>query len=110
MKSDADIHASLFIYYKLAGTCATEALQRLAVIQAGLVASHPGLIARMLARSDEQGIAEPTWMEIYEHPHGLSEAFLTDLQAAVASLPPGLIGPRHTESFSEFRLPAGDSA
>ncbi len=43
-------------------------------------------------------------MEIYEHPQGLSEAFLADLQAAVQSLPSGLIGPRHTESFAEFDL------
>lgn len=110
MKSDADIHASLFIYFKLASTHATEAQQRLVAMQAGLTASHPGLVARLLARTDERDSAEPTWMEVYEHPHGLSKAFLADLQAAVAALPPGLIGPRHTESFSEFRLPVGNSA
>ena len=68
---------------------------------------HPGLTARLLARTDGRDVAEPTWMEIYEHPQGLSEAFLADLEAAVGALPTGLIAPRHTETFAELPLPAG---
>ena len=76
-------------------------------MQAELRARHPGLTARLLARTDGHDLAELTWMEIYERAGGLSEAFLTDLQDAVHALPVDLIGPRHTESFAELSLPAG---
>lgn len=75
-------------------------------MQAELRARHPGLTARLMARTDSQDSPEPTWMEIYEHPQGLSQAFLADLRAAVQALPDGLIGHRHTESFAELHLPA----
>lgn len=107
MRPQADTPASLFIYFRLTGSRANEALQGLGAMQADLRARHPGLTARLLARTDSQDSAEPTWMEVYEHAHGLSEAFQADLRAAVQALPAGLIGPRHTESFAEFRLPTG---
>lgn len=110
MRPPADTPASLFIYFRLTSSSAPQALQQLGAMQTGLRARHPGLSARLLARTDSQGGPELTWMEIYEHPHGLSEAFLADLQAAVHALPADLIGPRHTESFAELRLPAGHAA
>jgi hypothetical protein len=110
MRPQADTTASLFIYFRLPSSGAPQALQQLGAMQAGLRARHPGLTARLLARTDSQDGPEPTWMEIYEHAQGLSQAFLVDLQAAVQALPAGLIGPRHTESFAEFRLPAGRAA
>lgn len=110
MRPQADTPASLFIYFRLTSLSAPEALQQLGAMQASLRECHPGLTARLLARTDSQDGPEPTWMEIYEHAHGLSKAFLADLDAAVQALPPGLIGPRHTESFAEFRLPAGQAA
>lgn len=110
MRSPADTPASLFIYFKLSALRAPQALQRLAAMQDELRDRHPGLTARLLARTDGQDVAEPTWMEIYEHPQGLSDAFLADLQAAVLALPAGLIAPRHTETFAELHLPAGQVA
>lgn len=107
MRPQADTSASLFIYFRLTSARAPEALRRLGAMQADLRARHPGLTARLLARTDSQDGPEPTWMEVYEHAHGLSEAFLADLLTAVQALPEGLIGPRHTESFAEFRPPAG---
>lgn len=110
MRSPADTPTSLFIYFKLTASQAPQALQRLAAMQDGLRALHPGLSARLLARTDGQDVAQPTWMEIYEHPQGLSDAFLADLAAAVQALPAGLIAPRHTETFAELHLPAGQVA
>ena len=83
MRSKADTPASLFIYFKLSASRAPQALQRLAAMQDGLRSRHPGLTARLLARTDGRDVAEPTWMEIYEHPQGLSESFLADLEAAL---------------------------
>lgn len=110
MRSPADNPASLFIYFRLDASKASQALHRLAAMQDELRARHPGLQARLLARTDNQDVTEHTWMEIYEHPQGLSSAFLADLQSAVRSLPEGLIAPRHTESFAELRLPCGQVA
>ena len=59
MRPQADTPASLFIYFRLTGSRATEALQRLGAMQAGLRARHPGLTARLLARTDSQDSAEP---------------------------------------------------
>ena len=110
MRSPADSPASLFIYFKLPGSHASQALPKLVDMQADLRARHPGLTARLLTRVDGMGRAELTWMEIYEHPQGLSEAFLADLQTGVQALPAGLIGPRHTESFAELGAPASHAA
>lgn len=107
MRSPADAPESLFIYFRLTSSQALQARQRLGAMQAELRARHPGLTARLLARIDGQDSPELTWMEIYEHAQGLSEAFRADLRAAVQALPTGLIGPRHTESFAEFCPPAG---
>ena len=83
MRPPADTPESLFIYFRLTSSHALQARQRLGAMQAELRARHPGLTARLLARTDSQGSAELTWMEIYEHAQGLSEAFLVDLRAAV---------------------------
>lgn len=108
MRSGAS--ASLFIYFRLASAQAAQARPLLLAMQASLKARHPGLMVRLLARTDEQHCAEQTWMETYEHPQGLSPTFQADLRAAVQALPPGLIGARHAESFSEFHTPADSTA
>ena len=40
----------------------------------------------------------------------IGELYEGDLEAAVQSLPSDLIGPRHVESFTDFRLPAKRAA
>jgi hypothetical protein len=111
MIPDAEAPASLFVYFKLKVSAANDALPALLAMQQGLRARHPGLMARLYARTDEARLpAELTWMETYEHPMGLSEAFMSDLAVAVRDLPVALMGPRHTEVFVEFRSPAGPAA
>lgn len=110
MRPPADTLESLFIYFKLTPAAAPQALQQLGAMQAELRARHPGLTARLMARSAPSGDPDLTWMEIYEHAQGLSETFLADLHAAVQALPAGMTGPRHTESFAEFRPPAKQAA
>lgn len=110
MSPAAEAPASLFIYFKLKASAAAQARPALLDMQQGLRADHPGLVARLYARTDVSDVGELTWMEVYEHPGGLSEAFMADLGVAVRNLPADLIGPRHTEVFAEFRSPDGSAA
>jgi len=77
-------------------------------MQAHLQTAWPGLKVRLMRRTDQaEGVnAEQTWMEVYEHPDGLGAAFAARLQLAAGALPADLIGPRHTESFSDVPRPA----
>lgn len=99
----AESSASLFVYFKVMASSAHEALLRLQAMQDELCARHAGLSARLLHRVDEPDDVDPTWMEIYERSPGLGDAFLEDLESLVRSLPPQLLGPRHTEAFCETR-------
>jgi hypothetical protein len=99
----AESSVSLFVYFKVLGSRDQEALQRLQAMQAQLRARHAGLSARLLSRFDTPDDADPTWMEVYERSEGLGNAFFEDLEALVSSLPPRLLGPRHTEAFCEIR-------
>lgn len=98
---------SLYVYYRVpleqqeAARCAVQA------IQMQLMREHPGLRARLLQRADEPAdqAVDVTWMEVYEHPAGVSTACEQSLMALVKSLPAELTGARHTEVFSPHVLP-----
>ena len=112
MRPHAPPPSSLFVYFKLNGHARTAVHAALSGMQARLRERHPGLSARLMARTDEAHSASGalTWMEVYEHPEGIGLDFLGDLQAEVARLPADLIGPRHTESFTDLGSPHSDPA
>ena len=87
---------ALFIYYRVSQTRTAEALMQ----------RWPGLQARLWRRTDEVAspAVEQTWMEVYEHPAGVDVLFEQMLAEQVHMLPPGLIGPRHVESFVPMGL------
>ena len=103
MSAVAESSASLFVYFKVVSSRAQEARQSLEAMQATLRARHAGLSARLLYRVDEPDDADPTWMEIYESSRAFCDSFFEDLESLVSSLPPQLLGPRHTEAFCEIR-------
>ena len=109
MSPHTELPASLFIYFRLNAADASRAQATLQAMQQGLRVAHPGLLARLFARTDALDRGDLTWMETYEHPQGLNDAFMSDLAKAVSNLPTGLIGPRHTEVFAEFRVPPGSA-
>jgi hypothetical protein len=91
---------SLYVYYRVPHGQETAARTAIETMQATLRDAQPGLLTRLMCRADEAGHApEATWMEVYEHPEGVSQACETQLVALAQALPPGLIGPRHTEIF-----------
>jgi Domain of unknown function (DUF4936) len=93
---------ALYVYYRVPMGSQAEAQALVCAMQARLTAAHPGLRANLLARADEAQASEPTWMEVYEHPDGISQECEAQLADMVATLPVGLIGPRHTEVFCEL--------
>jgi hypothetical protein len=104
-----------FIYYKVPVARRQEAAEAVEALQAGLRSNWPGVTTRLMRRSDEppgaQGEArQETWMEVYEHADGLGEHFVRDLQARIAKVPAGLMGVRHTETFSAIAPTTGSPA
>jgi len=100
--------SALFVYYRVPAATRGAALAALQGMQSHLQTAWPGLKVRLMRRTDQaEGVnAEQTWMEVYEHPDGLGAAFAARLQLAAGALPADLIGPRHTESFSDVPRPA----
>lgn len=97
---------ALFIYYRVSQTRTAEALHAVITMQEALMQRWPGLQARLWRRTDEVAspAVEQTCMEVYEHPAGVDVLFEQMLAEQVHMLPPGLIGPRHVESFVPMGL------
>jgi hypothetical protein len=94
---------ALFIYYKVDAQHAKALEQAAREMQAALMQSHEGLVARLWGRADAATQAH-TWMESYEHPQGVDDALAALIeQAAQASLSTGQIGARHVEVFVNVR-------
>jgi len=89
----------LYVYYRVAPPHAEAARLEVLAWQSAALQRWPGLEARLLRRPPAHEQAEQTWMEIYRHPAGLSEAILAQLQQATAQLPALRSGERHLEIF-----------
>jgi hypothetical protein len=90
---------ALFIYYKVEPAHAAAFEEAVRRMQADLRRAHEGLLARLWIRTDAQASAQ-TWMETYEHPDGVNALTATLIELAAQDLPPGQIGTRHVEMFS----------
>ncbi|MEX8506646.1 hypothetical protein [Leptothrix ochracea] len=66
---------------------------------AQLRALLPGLQTRLLQRAPGDVLSKITWMEIFSHPQGLSEAMIALILSTMAALPAQRLGPRVTERF-----------
>jgi hypothetical protein len=113
--SAPEIGVELYVYYRAPAPVSATVQHELQQAFAALMQARPGLHCRLLRRSDERHpdtpaevISSPvTWMEIHQRRMGgLSHADTLAIQAALAELPPGRIGPRHAEGFSP--VPDGD--
>lgn len=102
---------SLYVYYRVHAGKEAAARTAIETMQATLKPLHPGLCARLMCRVDAPSAkvgdtgAEQTWMEVYEHPDGVSHACETTLQALASALPDDMFGPRHVEIFSCVGVP-----
>ncbi len=92
---------ALYVYYRVDPARIDAARQTLAVAQAALQADWPGLTAEVMQRAEHSdAAAPPTWMEVYRHPDGLSDACLADLRQRLSDLPSGRLAQRHEELFT----------
>jgi hypothetical protein len=89
----------LYIYYRVDNRLESQARVTVLEHQARLRRSLPGLTARLLRKQPDHDDEDPTWMEIYAQPEGLSPALRAGLDALSLALAPVLRGPRHHEVF-----------
>ena len=108
----SDAPRSLFVYYRVPVRQQDAARRAVDAIHAQLRKAYPGLNARLMQRADTAVDAQAhTWMEVYEHPSGVSQACEQSLAVLFEALPPDLIGPRHTEVFCPMAAsPRGEPA
>ena len=91
----------LFIWYRVGPAQAAEATRRVRDMQAALVASVPGLQARLLVRAGA-GADDATWMETYALPgrvEGIGPALEADIEARARTFGGLFEGGRHAEVF-----------
>ena len=96
----------LYVYWKLPPGRQAEAVERVRSLQAGLAEAHPGLEARVLARSDLSSGGQATLMETYARPsspEGVDAGLQQAIESAAAASLAGLgAGPRHIEAFDDL--------
>ena len=92
--------SALFVYYKLPESLSPDWPDRVAASQAALKARLPLLHTRLMRRADVSSDGRHlTWMEVYDHPGGLSEDLQGQILQAMAPLNHHLHGERHIERF-----------
>ncbi len=72
---------SLFVYYKVSQDQHTVLAQRVRDFQHRLKAAHPSLSLELMQRPAASSENMETWMEIYRHPEGVSDAMAHVIQA-----------------------------
>lgn len=98
--SHASSARALYVYYRVPKGQEAAVRAVIEAMQATLQDVQPGLHTKLMCRADAPAQAEEaTWMEVYEHPDGVSEQCQTQLASLAQALPTGLTGPRHTEIF-----------
>jgi hypothetical protein len=100
---------SLYVYYRVARFQWAAAREAIGGMQRRLRSEHPGLVTGLMQRADApEASEEATWMEVYEHPEGISPACEARLSALADALAPGLIGARHVEAFCPMPVSLAD--
>jgi len=97
-----------FVYYRVPLANGQAAAQAVQEMQASLTRQWPGLQARLMRRTDasqSHSSEEDTWMETYEHPSGVTSSIAQAIAAQAGTLPGGLIGVRHVETFVPLTTP-----
>jgi len=99
----------LFVWYRVRDERAEAAREAVQALQRSLVATCPGLQARLLVRRDP-GVQ--TWMETYARPQtsasssaGIDAAVEEAIAAAARSLRPSIDSERHVEAFEVAGAP-----
>jgi hypothetical protein len=92
---------TLFVYYKVPVVEHGQCLSLVTRFEAALKAQWPALQIQIMQRPEASGEGIETWMEVYDHPGGVTQEMMTSIarQAADMGLPPK----RATELFIPLR-------
>ena len=88
---------TLFIYYKLLPSLGSETRKSLTQLFDDVLKHHPGISLEVMKRPDLNSEGQETWMEIYRHKDGISEALIHDINTCAQKH--GLPMPRKSEFF-----------
>jgi hypothetical protein len=83
------VNNALFVYYKIEESQHAHLLQRVRNFQRQLTVTHPSLELELMQRPGTSFEKMETWMEIYRHPVGVTDAMILSIQelAKVNGLP-----------------------
>ena len=90
-------HRTLFVYYKVAQDQHAALAQRVRAFAQRLEVVHPLLNLELMQRPAASADMLETWMEIYRHPDGISEALALAIHALAVEM--GLPAKRASEVF-----------
>lgn len=91
--------ANLYIYYRVRAAHVSQLIAAVRVQQAQWQSELPGLVCTLSRRADDDA-RDPTLMETYLHPQGLSVEWQHKIEAAMARrIARWIEGARHIERF-----------
>ena len=102
-------HCAAYVYYRVPATRQDEVLARVHSLFQLLRAAWPDLQASLMHKVDAQA-EHATWMEVYQHPLGVSADCLAHIEGQARTLLADQTGPRHVELFAPAHLPGGGLA
>ena len=88
---------TLFVYYKVAQNQHASLAQRVSAFAQRLQVVHPLLSLELMQRPAASSDNIETWMEIYRHPEGISEALALAIHTLAVEM--GLPSKRASEVF-----------
>jgi hypothetical protein len=92
---------TLYVYYKVAAAERARCLALVDKLQAGLKAQWPALRIQAMQRPEASPDGMETWMEVYEHPGGVSQEMIASVARHAADT--GLPAKRAAELFVPLR-------
>jgi hypothetical protein len=74
------VNNALFVYYKIEESQHAHCLQRVRDFQRKLTTAYPTLELELMQRPGTSSEKMETWMEIYRHPAGITDAMILSIQ------------------------------
>jgi hypothetical protein len=79
------VNDALFVYYKIEESQHAHWLQKVRDFQRQLAVAHPTLELELMQRPEASSEKMETWMEIYRHPSGITDAMILSIQELAKS-------------------------
>jgi hypothetical protein len=100
MKTPSE-NRTLFVYYKIEARQHQDCSLRVHDFLKSLLTTFSDLQVELMQRPEVSPEGKETWMEIYRHPDGVSDAMMLSIQKLASEM--GLPSPRACEVFVPLR-------